>query len=423
MSSPGGRRRQPLRALPAGIWAMGIGSLFMDTSSELIHSVLPVFMVSVLGASLVTVGVVEGVAEATAAMLKVVSGAVSDWLGRRKAQMVLGYGLAAAAKPIFPLATSVGWVFTARFVDRIGKGIRGAPRDALVADITPAGLRGAAYGLRQALDSAGALLGPLLALAFMLIFAGDIRTVMWIGVVPALLAVAVLTIFVREPERRPERPAARPPLAMAAVRRLPPEFWLVVLLGAVFTLARFSEAFLVLRAQEVGLGLAFVPVVMIVMNLCYAGAAFPAGAAADRLDQRKLLLVGLVLLIGADLVLAAASSPMLALAGAALWGLHMAFTQGLLSKLVADAAPADLRGTAFGLFNLASGVALLLANLIAGALWSTLGAQATFGAGAAFAAVAAAGVSARWRKKSRMASPRRRASSGGASTPPGPWRS
>jgi len=367
----------------------------MDTSSELIHSLLPVFMVSVLGASLVTVGVIEGVAEATAAMLKVFSGALSDYLGRRKAQMVLGYALAAVTKPIFPLATSVGWVFTARFVDRIGKGIRGAPRDALVADITPAGLRGAAYGLRQALDSVGALLGPLLALAFMLILAGDIRKVMWVGVVPAFFAVAVLTIFVREPERRPERSAARAPLAVASVKRLTPEFWLVVLLGAVFTLARFSEAFLVLRAQEVGLGLAFVPVVMIVMNLCYAGAAFPAGAAADRVDQRKLLLVGLVLLIGADLVLAAASSPMLALAGAALWGLHMAFTQGLLSKLVADAAPADLRGTAFGLFNLVSGGALLLANLIAGALWSTLGAQATFAAGAAFAAVAAAGVIAR----------------------------
>jgi len=395
MSSPGGSRRQPLRALPAGIWALGLGSLFMDTSSELIHSLLPVFMVSVLGASLVTVGVIEGVAEATAAMLKVFSGALSDYLGRRKAQMVLGYALAAVTKPIFPLATSVGWVFTARFVDRIGKGIRGAPRDALVADITPAGLRGAAYGLRQALDSVGALLGPLLALAFMLILAGDIRKVMWVGVVPAFFAVAVLTIFVREPERRPERSAARAPLAVASVKRLTPEFWLVVLLGAVFTLARFSEAFLVLRAQEVGLGLAFVPVVMIVMNLCYAGAAFPAGAAADRVDQRKLLLVGLVLLIGADLVLAAASSPMLALAGAALWGLHMAFTQGLLSKLVADAAPADLRGTAFGLFNLVSGGALLLANLIAGALWSTLGAQATFAAGAAFAAVAAAGVIAR----------------------------
>ncbi len=395
MSSPADSRRQPSRALPAGIWAMGCGSLFMDTSSELIHSLLPVFMVTVLGASVATVGLVEGVAEATAAMLKVVSGALSDWLGRRKAQMVLGYALAAVTKPIFPLATSIGWVFTARFVDRIGKGIRGAPRDALVADITPANLRGAAYGLRQALDSIGALLGPALALAFMLILAGDIRKVMWIGVVPAFLAVAVLMVFVREPERMPAHLATRSPLAMAAVRRLSTEFWLVVLLGAVFTLARFSEAFLVLRAQDVGLGLALVPAVMIVMNVGYAGAAFPAGAAADRVDQRKLLLAGLVLLILSDLTLAFARSPLVVLAGAALWGLHMAFTQGLLSKLVADTAPADLRGTAFGLFNLVSGGALLLANLIAGALWSACGATATFAAGAVFAAVAAIGVIAR----------------------------
>jgi len=392
MSSPVDRRRSPVRALPAGVWAMGVASLFMDTSSELIHSLLPVFMVSVLGASVVTVGVIEGVAEATAAMLKVVSGAVSDWLGRRKGQMVLGYGLAALTKPIFPLATSVGWVFSARFVDRMGKGIRGAPRDALVADITPAGLRGAAYGLRQALDSIGALLGPALALAFMLILAGDIRKVMWISVVPAFLAVAVLTIFVREPERDPASGPSGARLSVADVRRLPREFWLVVLLGAVFTLARFSEAFLVLRAEDAGLGLAVVPAVMVVMNLCYAGAAFPAGAAADRVGARKLLLLGLVLLVMADLVLAAASSPAPVLAGAALWGLHMAFTQGLLAKLVADAAPADLRGTAFGLFNLVSGGALLLANLIAGGMWSAYGAAATFAAGAAFAAVAAVGV-------------------------------
>jgi MFS family permease len=395
VSQPSGIRRQPLRTLPTGIWALGFGSLLMDSSSELIHSLLPVFMVTVLGASVATVGLVEGVAEATAAMLKVVSGALSDWLGRRKAQMVLGYALAALIKPLFPLATSVGWVFTARFVDRIGKGIRGAPRDALVADITPAHLRGAAYGLRQALDSVGALLGPLLALAFMIILSGDIRTVMWIGVVPALLAVGVLTAFVREPERGPARPAAEAPLAMAAIRRLSSGFWMVVLVGAVFTLARFSEAFLVLRAQEVGLAVAFVPLVMIVMAAFYAAAAFPAGVAADRVDQRKLLLVGLVLLIMADVALAFAASPMLALVGAALWGLHMAFTQGLLSKLVADTAPADLRGTAFGLFNLVSGGALLLANLIAGALWSEFGATATFAAGAVFVAVAAIGVIAR----------------------------
>jgi len=390
--------RTPLpawRALPTGIWALGFGSLFMDTSSELIHSLLPVFMVSVLGASMVTVGIIEGVAEATASIMKVFSGALSDYLGRRKFLMILGYALAAFTKPVFPLADSVAWVFAARFVDRIGKGIRGAPRDALVADITPPQLRGAAYGMRQALDSVGALLGPLLAVVFMIGFANDIRAVMWVAVVPAFIAVALLMIYVREPERAHTDGAARAPFTLADARRLPLRYWFVVLLGAVFTLARFSDAFLVLRAQDVGLDLGYVPLVMIVMNLFYAGAAYPAGAAADHVSQRTLLLLGLALLIAADLVLAFSKSPLMAFAGAALWGLHMAFTQGLLSKLVADTAPAELRGTAFGIFNLVSGGALLLASMIAGALWSAFGPSATFLAGAAFAAVATGGLLAR----------------------------
>jgi len=385
--------RAAWRTLPTGIWALGFGSLFMDTSSELIHSLLPVFMVTGLGASMVTVGIVEGVAEATAAIMKVFSGTLSDYLGKRKFLMILGYALAAFTKPVFPLATSVGWVFAGRFVDRVGKGIRGAPRDALVADITPPQLRGAAYGLRQALDSVGALLGPLLAVVFMFLFANDIRAVMWVGVVPAFIAVALLMIYVREPERVHGKSGARLPLSLAAARLLPVRYWRVVLLGAVFTLARFSEAFLVLRAQDVGLALGYVPLVMIVMNLLYAGAAYPAGAAADHMRPRTLLRLGLLLLIAADGVLAFAASPVTAFAGAALWGLHMAFTQGLLSKLVADTAPTELRGTAFGIFNLVSGGALLLASLIAGALWSAFGAPATFLAGLAFAAVALIGLS------------------------------
>jgi len=380
------------RALPPAIWALGFGSLFMDTSSELIHSLLPVFMVSVLGASMVTVGMIEGVAEATASIMKVFSGVLSDYLGRRKFLMILGYGLAAFTKPVFPLAHSIAWVFAARFVDRVGKGIRGAPRDALVADITPPQLRGAAYGLRQALDSVGALLGPLLAVVFMIVFANDIRAVMWVAVVPAFIAVALLMIYVREPERESDAPVVRAPLTLADTRRLKLGYWFVVLLGAVFTLARFSDAFLVLRAQDVGLDLGYVPLVMIVMNICYAGAAYPAGAAADHMSPRTLLLLGLALLIAADLVLAFSASPLMAFAGAALWGLHMAFTQGLLSKMVADTAPAELRGTAFGIFNLVSGGALLLASVIAGALWSAFGASATFLAGAAFAAVALVGL-------------------------------
>jgi MFS family permease len=371
----------------------------MDMSSELIHSLLPVFMVTVLGASMITIGVIEGVAEASAAVMKVFSGALSDYLRKRKFLTVLGYALAALTKPVFPLASSVGWIFAARVVDRIGKGIRGAPRDALVAELAPPTMRGAAFGLRQALDSVGAFIGPLLALGLMILLANDIRMVMWVAVVPAFIAVGLLMIYVREPDRARKEASARAPLTFADARRLPLRYWLVVLLGAVFTLARFSEAFLVLRALDVGLDLGYIPLVLIVMNVLYAGAAYPAGAAADHMSQRTLLLLGLALLIVADFVLAFATSPLPVFAGVALWGLHMALTQGLLSKLVADTAPAKLLGTAFGIFNLVSGGALLLASIIAGSLWSVAGPSATFLAGAAFATVAAAGllIGARYR--------------------------
>lgn len=372
----------------------------MDTSSELIHSVLPIFMVTTLGASMIAVGVIEGVAEATAAITKVFSGALSDYLGKRKLLVVLGYALAACTKPIFPLAVSVNWVFAARFIDRVGKGIRGAPRDALVADITPTAMRGAAYGLRQALDSVGAVLGPVLAVTLMIGVAGEIRTVMWLAVVPACITVVLLLVYVREPDRSHVEGRAGMPLTLADARRLPLRYWLVVLLGGVCTLARFSEAFLVLRAQNVGLELSYVPLVMIVMNAVFAGSAYPAGAAADRASPRTLLFFGLVLLIVADVVLATATAPPAVLAGAAVWGLHMGLTQGLLSKLVADSVPSTLVGTGFGIFNLVSGGALLLASVIAGALWSSLGPSATFLAGAAFAAAAAIGLmgAVRYRK-------------------------
>lgn len=380
------------RALPAGIWAMGFASLFMDVSSEMIHSLLPIFMVTVLGASMVTVGVIEGIAEATAAVLRMFSGVLSDYFRRRKFLMVVGYGLSALTKPLFPLAASIGWVFAARFADRMGKGIRGAPRDALVADLAPVSQRGAAYGLRQALDSVGALLGPLLAAGFMLWLATDIRTVMWFAVLPAFVAVALLVIYVREPETARTADATGARLSFADAAHLPWRYWLVVLAGAVFTLARFSDAFLVLRAEDVGLALGFVPLVMVVMNAFYAGAAYPAGAMADSVSQRALLLIGLGLLIVADVVLAMATDAMAVFVGAALWGLHMAFTQGLLAKLVADTVPGRLRGTGFGIFHLINAAALLLASVIAGALWSAIGPSATFLAGAGFAAVAAFGL-------------------------------
>ncbi|MDA3876165.1 MAG: MFS transporter [Halothiobacillus sp.] len=379
-------------ALPKGIWVLGFGSMFMDISSELVHSLLPVFMATVLGASMVTIGLIEGIAEAAAAITKVFSGAISDYFRKRKFLVVLGYGLGAITKPVFPLATTIEWVFGARFVDRIGKGIRGAPRDALVADIAPPQLRGAAYGLRQALDSTGAFLGPLLAVAFMIWFANDIKSVLWVAVVPALIAVLLLIVALREPEPSPHASAPGNHLTLTDAKRLSRRYWLIVALGAVFTLARFSEAFLILRALDVGLAAGYVPVIMIVMNVVYAVFAYPAGVAADRLSARTLLVFGLALLVAADIVLAMASSPWIALLGAAFWGLHMAFTQGLLSKLVADTAPVELRGTAFGLFNLVSGGALLLASVIAGLLWSVFGASATFIAGATFAALAAMGM-------------------------------
>ncbi|MEW6077937.1 MAG: MFS transporter [Thermodesulfobacteriota bacterium] len=391
-NSPGDSvgKSSSLRALPAGIWVLGFGSLFMDVSSELVHSLLPVFMTTVLGASMTTIGVIEGIAEATASVTKVFSGFLSDYFRRRKFLLVSGYALAALTKPIFPLANSIGWVLAARFIDRVGKGIRGAPRDALVADIAPPRSRGAAYGLRQALDSIGAFLGPLLAIVLMLLLSNNIRGAMWVAVIPAAITVVLLTIFVREPEHR--EAGSKKPLTLADAKRLPSRYWRIVLLGAIFTLARFSEAFLILRAQDTGLPLAYVPAVMMVMNVFYAGFAYPLGVISDRFSRRALLLTGLALLIAADIILAAAASPWPVFAGAGLWGLHMACTQGLLSKLVADTVPEDLRGTAFGVFNLVSGIALLLASVTAGALWSRIGPGATFAAGAVFAALAAAGL-------------------------------
>lgn len=393
MNRRGAQRLPATNALPRDIWALGFVSLLMDASSELVHSLLPLFMVSVLGASMVTVGVLEGFAEATASTAKIFSGTLSDRWRRRKPLVVLGYGLGALSKPAFPLASAIGWVFAARFVDRVGKGIRGAPRDALVADITPPHLRGAAFGLRQSLDSVGAVVGPALAVVLMWWLASDIRAVLWFAVVPALLAVVVLAVAVREPECLVEGgDADRKPVSFGDVGGLPRRYWLVVGLGMLFTLARFSEAFLVLRAADVGLPTAQVPLVMVVMSGVYALGAYPAGLVADRLGGRNLLLAGLAVLVVADLLLAGANSPGQLFMGAACWGLHMALTQGLFSKLVADVASQRLRGTAFGVFHLAIGLALLLASAIAGGLWSRVGPEATFYAGATFAGLTMAGI-------------------------------
>ncbi len=378
--------------LPAGIWALGLVSMLMDISSEMIHSLLPVYLVVGLGATALTVGLIEGIAEATAAITKVFSGALSDRIGRRKGLAALGYGLAALTKPIFPLAPSVGWLVAARFIDRIGKGIREAPRDALVADISPPDLRGAAFGLRQALDTAGAFLGPLLAIALMWAFSDDFASVFWVAVIPAFGALALILFLVHEPQRPPGSRRVRNPLSRPELRLLGGLYWGMVAVAAAFTLARFSEAFLILRAEGAGLPLTLVPLVLVGMNLVYALAAYPVGALSDRAPRGMILGVGLAVLIAADFWLALADGLWGIGTGVLLWGLHMGITQGLLSALVADAVPAELRGTAFGVFNLVSGVAMLAASVVAGALWEFVGPQATFLAGAAFAAVAMLGV-------------------------------
>lgn len=378
--------------IPGTVWALGLVSLFMDLSSELVHALLPLYMTGVLGASMVAVGVVEGIAEATASAVKAFSGAISDRWRRRKPLVVLGYGLAALSKPLFPLAGTVALVAGARFMDRVGKGIRGAPRDALIADVTQPEQRGAAYGLRQSLDAAGAVLGPLAAIGLMIVLANDIRSVLWIAVMPAVLAVLVLVAWVREPERGQASATAKQAASWHSFARLQRHYWLIVALGALLTLARFSEAFLILRAQDLGLALALAPAAMVVMNLVYTAVSFPAGVAADRGGQRALLFWGLAALIASDLVLGAGGGAAAVFAGAAFWGVHMGLTQGMLSKLVADAAPAELRGTAFGVFHLVSGAALLAASVLAGWLWSTLGAASAFYAGAAFTALALSGL-------------------------------
>lgn len=389
---PQRKKASPWRGLPAGIWALGLVSMLMDISSEMIHALLPIYLTVGLGASALAVGVIEGIAEATAAMTKVFSGALSDRIGRRKELAAIGYGLAAVTKPVFPLAPTLGWVVAARFIDRVGKGIRGAPRDALVADLAPEGRRGAAFGLRQSLDTLGAFIGPLLAIALMWAFANDFRSVFWVAVIPAFAALALILFAVKEPPRPEGLRKVPNPLSRTELHLLGGMYWAVVAVAATLTLARFSEAFLILRAEEVGLPLMLIPLVLVGMNAVYALSAWPAGVLSDRMSSPTLLMAGLGLLIAADLALALAPGFAGLGLGIALWGLHMGLTQGLLAALVAEAVPAELRGTAYGMFNLITGVALLLASMIAGGLWQWIGSGATFLAGSGFAALALLGL-------------------------------
>ena len=369
----------------------------MDTSSELLHSLTPVLLVNVLGASVISVGIIEGVAEGTASVTKVFAGAISDYFRRRKTLIVLGYALAALTRPLFPLAGSAQVIFAARFLDRMSKATRDAPRDALVADLTAQNQRGAAYGLRVALDSTGAVVGPILAILLMLYFSGGIRAAMWVAVIPAALAVVVIVLLVREPEQK--QALVREPFDWRKARDLPARYWLIVAVGAVFTAARFSDSFLVLRAQDVGLSTSYAPMIIVVLSSVYAAGSYPAGVAADRVSPRTLLLAGLLFLVAADVVIALSRSLTGLFVGGALWGCHLALTQGVFAKVIAEFTPMDLRGTGFGLFDLARGIAFVIANTIAGSWWETSGPAATFFSAAAFATIAGIGLAAATRQQ------------------------
>lgn len=380
-----------LSRIPKGVWVLGGVSLLMDVSSEMIHSLLPLFMATTLGASVIIIGIIEGVAEATALMLKVFSGVISDYVGKRKGLALLGYGLGALSKPLFAIAPTSGMVFSARMIDRIGKGIRGAPRDALVADVTPPEIRGAAYGLRQALDTIGAFLGPLLAVALMFLWDNDFQSIFWVAAIPAVLSIALLGFGLKEPNTSVVQKRTNP-LRRENLKKLSAAYWWVVAIGSIFTLSRFSEAFLVLRAQQMAIPLFAIPLVMVAMNLVYSLTAYPFGKLSDRMSHSKMLQWGLLVLIATDIVLALSSHWSTLLAGVALWGIHMGMTQGLLAAMVAHTAPPELRGTAFGMFNLMSGIALLLASAGAGVLWEMLGAASTFYAGAIICVVTLIGM-------------------------------
>ena len=374
--------------LPRNVWILGFVSLLMDLSSEIYHALLPAFVTIVLGLPATALGAIDGVAEATANFAKLVSGRLSDRSMKRKPWVVAGYGLAALSKPLFPLSASAPAVMAARFADRIGKGIRGAPRDAMVADETPAEIRGRAFGLRQSLDTVGALLAPVVAIGLMAWFASNIRMVFWVAVIPAFFSFLLAWLALREPEQH-LAPSKRSPL-FVGFKQLDRETKRLLAVGFLFALARFSEAFLILKGIEIGLSEAMSPLTLALFNLVYVALAYPAGALSDRMSPRSILMVGLAVLVGGNLVLAQTGSFAGLVLGVGLWGAHMALTQGIFSRMIADSAPEELRATSFGAFWFVSGIAALLASLGAGWIWDREGSSATFITSAAVAAAALA---------------------------------
>jgi MFS family permease len=378
----------PLEKMPRNVWILGFVSLLTDISSEMIHALLPLFLVSVLGAPVLTVGFIEGIAEATASIVKIFSGALSDYLGQRKALAVFGYSLSTFLKPLFALSVNPMGVLVARFGDRVGKGIRVAPRDALVADVTPEAMRGAAYGLRQSLDTIGAFCGPLIAVCLMAASNNNFRLVFWFALIPGVLAVGLLAMGIKEPKKTQKQSKPINPLQWKTLKTLSQDYWILVTVALLFNLGNSSDAFLLLRASQVGISDAFVPLTLLVINLAYSLSAYPVGVLSDRWSRMGLLVSGYLLYALVYIGFAFAQTPWEMWGLLALYGLHLGMSQGVLLALIADKVPKDLRGTAFGFLNLAVGVALLPASVLAGGLWQNFGAATTFIAASVFAIVA-----------------------------------
>jgi len=377
-----------LKKIPKSIWTLGIVSLFMDISSEIIHSLLPIFMVSILGSSIIAIGIVEGISEATFLLIRIFSGVLSDYLGKRKIISVIGYGISALSKPLFPLANSVSLILIARFFDRLGKGVRESPRDALIGDIAPKSIRGACFGLRQSLDTIGALIGPIVAILGLLIFSNNIRAILWVSVIPAILSVVIFIVGIHDVEHKYTEDEKTFIFKFKNIFKIGTEYWQIVLIGGLLNLARFSDAFLILKAYELGLPITYVPLVMVLMNCFYAVSSYPAGILSDNINRKFILIIGIVFLIIADLVLAFTDSTWMLALGVGFWGMHMAFTKGILDAMVTDTASIRLLGSAYGIFNFVCGIAVLFASIISGVLWQVYGPFYSFSVGAFLAFLA-----------------------------------